>query len=175
MISDYAGCGSRQLCPTSPQAEHGTKWHVGRLICTVSKTWTLWNATIGWKILETSPGTPGPCTWNSSGDGPGHQTVPWSASYPKMNRSFVTGPKYLNILKFCQWNYNDPVLGWLAEKHFVFQKLSFNFFLVFIFPNYQQKACIAFIKEDLIYKKLFSFSKPDKMQATLAFREYLLG
>lgn len=102
-----------------PTAAHGAEWRVGRLICKASKTGTLWNVAIGWKILETSPGTPGLCTWNSSGGGPGHQTAPWSVSYPKMNRIFVTGPKHLNIPIFCQWNYYDPVLGWLAEKHFV--------------------------------------------------------
>lgn len=100
--------------PAIPQTEHGTEWHVGRLICKASRTWTLWNVAVGWRILETSPGIPGLCTWNSSGGGPGHQTEPWSASYPKKNISFVTGPKYLNIPTFCQWNYNAPVwaVGW---------------------------------------------------------------
>lgn len=40
------------------------------------------------------------------------------------------------MLTFRQWNYNDPVLGWVAEKHFVKMVssdfYSFTQFLVFL-------------------------------------------
>jgi hypothetical protein len=136
------------------------------VICKASKTGTLWNVAIGWKILGTSLETPGLCTWNSFGGGPGRQTEPWSISYPKENRIFVTRPKDLNILIFWQWNHNDPVLGcrltsWktLCGNCFLWFLSSFQFSSFLIIYN---KYALLLWKENLIYKKLFS--QLDEMQ-----------
>lgn len=133
-LAIHAGCRSRWLCllpAHRPNIVSSGMWAVSFI--KLLKTRVHW-VNVGWRIVETFPGTPGLCTWNSSRGWARTSNRAFDQFLILKNKIFVTGPKYLNMMTFCQWNYNVPLwdsklIGW--------KTLCENCFLLIFYPFFQ--------------------------------------